>query len=239
MYLSPLPMKRLLSSVATIGLLTTPALALAHESQNFTIGGQSYSFVVGSLNEPLIVDDKSGVDLAIKLLGEHAEDEAHEDGDSHAAGVPVEGLETTLKVEIKAGNKSKTMDLTTQYGKPGSYKAVFIPTVQTTLTYRIFGEINKIPVDLSFTCNPAGHPVTAEDTTETQISDAVVRTLKKGAFGCPQAKADLGFPEASITTYDLQQSAGQATGPMGTAAIALGALGFVFGLVALKKSSKK
>ncbi len=230
-------MKRLLSSAAAIGLLAAPALALAHESQNFKIGGTEYTFVVGSLNEPLVVDDKSGVELTVTTVEEHAEGamEAHEDGDEHEAGGPVTGLESTLKVEIKAGDKSRTMDLTTVYGKPGSYKAVFIPTVQTTLTYRFFGEINKIPVDVSFTCNPAGHPATAEDKTETQISDAVVRTLKKGAFGCAQAKADLGFPEPSMTTYDLQESIGHATGPMGTTGTVFGILGFIFGAAALNK----
>ena len=38
--------------------------AYAHQRQLFTIGNTDYLFVVGSLNEPIFVDDKSGVDFA-------------------------------------------------------------------------------------------------------------------------------------------------------------------------------
>ena len=39
--------------------------AYAHQRQLFTIGNDDYLFVVGSLNEPIFVDDKTGVDLAV------------------------------------------------------------------------------------------------------------------------------------------------------------------------------
>ena len=38
--------------------------AYAHQRQLFTIGNDDYLFVVGSLNEPIFVDDKTGVDMA-------------------------------------------------------------------------------------------------------------------------------------------------------------------------------
>jgi hypothetical protein len=39
-------------------------VAFAHQRQLFTIGDKDYLFVVGSLNEPIFVDDKSGVEFA-------------------------------------------------------------------------------------------------------------------------------------------------------------------------------
>ena len=39
--------------------------AFAHQRQLYTIGNQDYLIVIGSLNEPIFVDDKSGVDLRV------------------------------------------------------------------------------------------------------------------------------------------------------------------------------
>ena len=44
--------------------LANMQFALAHQSQLFTIGDKDYLFEVGSLNEPVFVDDKSGVEFA-------------------------------------------------------------------------------------------------------------------------------------------------------------------------------
>jgi hypothetical protein len=38
-------------------------MAFAHQRQLFTIGDKDYLFVVGSIGEPLYVDQKSGVEL--------------------------------------------------------------------------------------------------------------------------------------------------------------------------------
>lgn len=213
----------LTSTVLSAAILAAvmPMIASAHEHQTFRIGDKTYSFTVGSLNEPVAVDDKSGVELSVSEVADaHGEEEAaHVGGEEHAAATPVLDVEKTMKVEVSAGGKKRAFDLVTQYGKPGSYKAVFIPTVQTTLTYRFFGTINTAPVDLSFTCNPAGHAVAPEDNAETPMGEGVVRVQKSGAFGCPVAKADLGFPEPATTLYDLRQGGGSDTaGP-----IALGA----------------
>lgn len=188
--ISSLPMlhflKFLLSAVVFL-----PTLTLAHETQEFRISGNNYKFVVGSLNEPVIIDDKSGVELTVtRMTGTGSE-------------TAVEGLDQTLKVELSAGDKTKELPLTTQFGKPGAYKAVFFPTVQTTIAYRIFGTLEGSDIDLTFECNPAGHPATADDRAEVTISGNVTRTLKRGSFGCPQAKAELGFPEPSATMVEV------------------------------------
>jgi hypothetical protein len=50
---------------ALVSLVSVTPQAFAHERQLYTIGGQDYLIVIGSLNEPIIVDDKSGVDLRV------------------------------------------------------------------------------------------------------------------------------------------------------------------------------
>lgn len=238
-YLSPLLMahsRRFISSLGLLSLFVLPASAFAHEHQTFRIGDKTYDFVIGSLNEPVNVDDKSGLDLAVSVANEHAEDETHVEGDSHAASTPVQGLEKTLKVELQAAGKTKELPITTQYGKPGSYKAIFIPTVATTLTYRIFGTIDGNSVDLSFTCNPAGHPASPEDTTELKISDAVTRISKSGAFGCPVAKAELGFPEPSAAIVDLAND--DDSSATGSIALALSAVALAFGVIGFARSAR-
>lgn len=182
-------------------VLTFPSAVFAHETHIYRIGNQYYKFVVGSLNEPITVDDATGVDLRVNLsLGPHVTEAGH---GHESEEVPVEGLDQSLKVELKAADKTKTLDLRPKFGAPGSYTAKFYPTIQTTYTYRFFGNINDIPIDLSFSCNPAGHPQTEDDTSEVAISDNIVRTFKRGAFGCPTAKADMGFPEQSTSLQEL------------------------------------
>lgn len=181
-------------------VLMSPLTASAHERQVFEIGGKQYLFVVGSLGEPVVVDDKTGVDLRVKLA------DPKNPGDSNSANAKaIEGLDQTLKVEISAGDKKKVFDLKPAYKDPGAYKAVFFPTVQTALTYRFFGTIDGTPVNLSFACNPATESQTAEDKNAVKIDDNVTRTLKVGAFGCPLAKESLGFPEDEMSILGLHE----------------------------------
>ncbi len=183
-----------------------PFTASAHEVQVFEIGGEEYQFVVGSLNEPVVVDDKTGVHLSV-TMPEHAGMAAN---DHHGAAGAVEGLEDTLQVEISAGDAKKVLNLAPIHGEAGAYRAPFYPTVATTYSYRFFGTINETPVDLTFSCNPAGHGTAEEDTTEVEVSDGVTRISKTGSFGCPSPKEAMGFPEASASVRSLE--AGKTTG---------------------------
>lgn len=227
----------ILALSALIALLA-PAAASAHEHQEFVINGARYEFTVGSIGEPVIVDDKSGVELSVMKMPAERPGEAHDhaSGDEHSAGTPVSGLEATLKVEVIAGDAKKTFDLAPTRGEPGAYHAVFFPTVATTLIYRFVGTIDGVQVDLPFTCNPAGHPRTPDDTGETEISDGVTRVHKTGAFGCPQAKADFGFPEPSATLADLSAPAASGPDAATIAALALGGIGSALGLANLLKN---
>jgi hypothetical protein len=220
----------------TVSLLLMPLSALAHQQEVFKIGDKTYSVEIGSLVEPAIVDYPNGVFFSVSLASEDEAEETEAAADHHEGENTVEGLEKTLKAEVSAGDKKKVMDVQPIRGQPGQYQALFIPTIQTTLTYRIFGTIDNVPVDLSFTCNPAGHPVSEEDKAATPMGENVTRILKKGAFGCPAAKADLGFPEAAPSLYELSSEQGMNWGLIGAV---LGALGLVAGGGAWMKASKR
>jgi hypothetical protein len=58
---------------------------------------------------------------------------------------PVEGLEKTLKVEVKAGPHARVFELSPRFREPGKYDAVFYPTVATTYSYRVVGTLNGTP----------------------------------------------------------------------------------------------
>jgi len=218
-------------SLAFLGMLLSPVAAMAHETQQFQIGDETYTIVIGSRNEPTAVDDKAGVELTVTQGTVVHDDTNAAPGHQDPTIGPVSGLEKTLKVEVSAGDQKKTFDLSPTWGKPGSYEAVFIPTVQTTYTYRLLGTINGVTVDLPFMCNPAGHPQTAEDTARVEVSQNVTRILKRGAFGCPTAKEALGFPEPAPSLRSLSGS----SGGTGTA---LGIVALVFSIIALGRTRK-
>lgn len=202
--------------------------AVAHENHTYRIGEKTYQFTVGSLNEPVAVDDKTGLDFRVASLTKPG-----------AEGTPVAGLDQTLKVELSAGGKKKVFNIQPSFGQAGSYKTAFYPTVQTTLSYRIFGTMDNVPVDLTFTCNPAGHPRSPDDNTEVKLSDQVTRLSKRGAFGCPGAKADMGFPEPASSGYELQTKLNSLDAAIADArsgsdrAMTIGLAGAVFGLIGL------
>ena len=175
----------LLSMAVLIGLAGS---ALAHQRQLLQVGSTGYLLVVGSLDEPVFTGDKSGVDLTVLVP------DAAAPMDSRAEKAkPVEGLEKTLKVEVKAGPHARVFELEPRFRAPGRYDAVFYPTVATTYTYRVFGTINGAPFDVTFACSPAGH-IAGEDRSVLKVSADVTRKGQMGSFGCPRARSEAEFP---------------------------------------------
>jgi hypothetical protein len=225
-------------SVATlvIAYFSAAPLASAHERDTFKIGGKYYILTVGSLNEPFVVDNISGVDLRVsQVAGPAGAGSSKETG----KGTPLTGLEQTLKVELAAGNKKETLSFDPSDEAPGSYVANFIPTVQTTYSYRIFGTINNSPVDLTFTCVTGEVSETAEDSSQLKVSDTIARINKVGAFACPAPRKNMGFPEPSLSSYELNQNAqdlavaAQMAGKQAKTAQALSIVGIIAGLLGI------
>ncbi len=169
----------------------------AHQRQLFTIGNTDYLFVVGSLNEPIFIDDKTGVDFAAYSP------DPNDPVNSKANGTkPIEGLENILKIELAAGDKKKVLNFEPAYQNPGHYEATFFPTIETTYNYTLIGNMNGTDFRATWTCSPAeGEPMS--DNSTVQISDNVIRKAMLGSFGCPQPRANLGFPEPYLTNNEI------------------------------------
>jgi len=189
-------------AISTITMLLVAFLGTqivsAHERRLYTIGDQDYLFVVGSINEPVFVDDRSGVEASV------SSPDPTDPMNSQANGTkPIEGL--TLKTDVTAGGKNMTLDLEPAFRDPGHYEANFYPTVPTTYSYTVYGDINGTAFRDTFTCSPAGESEPAQDNSTVTISDGVTRIGQAGGFGCIESRADISFPEQYISNYELQQ----------------------------------
>jgi hypothetical protein len=175
-------------------------VAFAHQRQLFTIGDKDYLFVVGSINEPVYIDDKSGVELSAYWP------DPSDPVNSMANGTkPIEGLEKMLKVEISAGDKRKVLEFEPAFMEPGHYEAPFFPTIETTYNYTLFGGINGTAFNTTWTCSPAGgegvEPIS--DNSTVRISENVTRKSTIGSFGCPLPRSDAGFPEPYMSNNEI------------------------------------
>jgi hypothetical protein len=180
---------RIACAIAALALWGTPAAA--HERHILQIGASDYLVVVGFLHEPVYTGDRSGMDLRIVIP------DRSNPLDARAPEVkPVENVDKVLKVEVKAGPHARVFDLKPTYGAPGRYETVFYPMVATTYSFRLFGTVDKVPVDLTFACNPLGH-VSVEDKNTVQLSEQVIRKALIGSFGCPAERAHVEFPPMS------------------------------------------
>jgi hypothetical protein len=224
------------AAALVLAFLCVASPASAHERDTFKIGGKYYVLTVGSLNEPFVVDNISGVDLRVaQVAGPAGNGSSKEAG----KGTPVTGLERTLKVELAAGDKRETLSFDPSNAAPGSYVASFIPTVQTTYSYRIFGTIDGSAVDVIFTCAIGEVSETAEDNTQSKVSDSVTRLNKIGAFACPAPRKSMGFPEPSLSAYELSQNtqslaaAAQMAGKQAATAQVMAIAGIVAGFLGI------
>jgi hypothetical protein len=134
------------AALALFALL--PAWAGAHESRDVADG--QYHLVVGFLNEPVAVGDKSGLDLRVSK----PDPTGTPDAEGGTAGIPVEGLETTLQAEVLYGDQKMALTLEPRFGEPGAYAGWFYPNAAGTYAFHIFGTIEGVAIDETFTSGP-------------------------------------------------------------------------------------
>jgi len=131
-------MKRiaLLGAIATLAVLAGGLLlggpASAHERRN--VG--PFSFVVGWINEPALLNQPNSVDLRITKT---------------ADSTPVIGAEKSLKVEIQADGQKLAADLTPRFGTPGAYNANVTPTKTGSFSFVFTGNIDGTTINEKFT----------------------------------------------------------------------------------------
>jgi len=163
----------------------------------YTIGDQDYWITVGSIGEPVFVDDKSGAEAFIRVA------DPSNPLDRNANGTKLlDGMEKTLKFEISAGDKKKVFELEPAFNDPGHYEAVFYPTVETTYNYRLFGTINNVTISFDFQCQTAEGEGQQDNSTK-QVSEGVTQKAQRGGFGCITSRADVAFPEPYVSNDEL------------------------------------
>jgi len=124
------------AAAAAAVLALSAGSVLAHEVRQ--VG--DYTIVIGFIDEPVFVGQKSGLEILITT------------GDEQ----PVEGLEETLTAEAIQGDASRELTLSPRFGEPGWYQAFFFPTRAGAYTFRITGSIEGQEIDESFTSSPEG-----------------------------------------------------------------------------------
>jgi hypothetical protein len=139
--------RSLISVLAIVAILALPALAAGHESRDVADG--QYRLVVGFLNEPVAVGDKSGLDLRVSKPAPAGTPDT--DGDGF---VPVEGLETTIQAEVFYTDQNMALTVSPRFGQPGAYASYFYPNAVGDYSFRIFGTIEGVAIDETFTSGP-------------------------------------------------------------------------------------
>jgi hypothetical protein len=124
----------LAAAVAVLAL--SAGAVVAHEVRQ--VG--DYTIVIGFINEPVFVGQKSGLEILVTT------------GDEQ----PVEGLEKTLAAEAIQGEDSRQLTLGPRFGEPGWYQAFFFPTRAGAYTFHITGSIEGQEIDETFTSGPEG-----------------------------------------------------------------------------------
>jgi hypothetical protein len=116
-------------------LVALPATTLAHERR--TIAGGKYDVVVGWDVEPTYLNQKNGATIRISEAGSNP-------------AVPVQGVEKTLKVQIRQGAQSREFPLTAVFGQSGYYRADILPTRAGDYVWTFVGSINADQVNEKF-----------------------------------------------------------------------------------------
>jgi hypothetical protein len=177
-------------------VLAGPAFAHGHVE----VG--DYELTIGFRAEPALQGEPNGLDLLVT-------DTRTEE--------PVNGLESSLKAELIFGASQRTFDLRPQFGRDGAYTAYVLPTEPGDYTWRIFGEIEGTPVDVSMTSSP--------DT-----------------FSTVEPKSAISFPADEPATADLSAALASSARTaqialiLGVVALLLGATGFTLGLRTARRS---
>ena len=158
-------LKKLLPALVAACLLTLcAAVAAAHEHRNV----HEYNFVVGFIQEPAFEGLLNAVSVRITKMPEaeghgnemHGESEEDEEDDEMSMsmaghghdGIPVEGLESTLVVEVThmSSGIMRQMALEPVRADAGHYTAYFIPTATGQYIFRFVGSIEGQTIDETF-----------------------------------------------------------------------------------------
>jgi hypothetical protein len=114
--------------------------ALAHNSK--LVAGDQYRVSVGFINEPILTNERNGLDLAIRLAGEKD---------------TIADLESGLRAEVIApgGNSRRELPIRARYGHPGRYTFDVVLTEPGQYSIRVWGQIRGAAFDETFEISEA------------------------------------------------------------------------------------
>ncbi|GAB4516974.1 MAG: hypothetical protein OHK0046_23110 [Anaerolineae bacterium] len=132
----------LLVLVMTVFSFVIPAVA--HEGRE--VG--EYNLVFGWRVEPALVGVANGPEILISLH-EHGEEAEGEDSE-HGHDAEASAMDVSLQVEVSFGPATRTLELYPVFGETGHYVADLIPTRPGDYTFRVFGTIDGVDIDETF-----------------------------------------------------------------------------------------
>jgi hypothetical protein len=187
--------------VAVVAAIALTAPAAAHEHRHVA----GYDVVVGMIGEPVFTGQKSGLEFNVET----------EDG------TPVTGLADTLQAQAIYGSSTRDLPLSPRFGADGWYQSVFFPTAAGPYTFRIFGTINGVAVDESFS---------AGEDTFGEVEEATTGQFPVALPPADQVAADAerGASAADQLTWALL---------LGGAGVLLGLAGLAVGWMAMRRRS--
>jgi hypothetical protein len=225
--------KTWLTLVVIAALALSSSAVLAHEDREK--GG--YQFVVGFMNEPAHEGFENAVSFRVTKPAP-AETHSHEEGAEHeeVEMVPVEGLESTVQVEVThlPTGVSKTLPLRSVWSDPGHYAADLIPTAPGKYRFRFFGTLEGTELDESFESGPD---------TFSEIQSAEVLQFPEPLPSVREVESAVrGAQSAAQEAQDAASSASSAASSASTLAIigiVLGAVGVVSGIGGVAMGMRK
>ena len=208
-------MKRfaLLGAMATLavmaGALLLGTTASAHERRN--VG--AFTFVVGWVNEPALLNQPNSVDLRITRTADSA---------------PVTGAEKTLKAEISADGQKLNGDLSPRFNTPGAYNLSLTPTKTGSFTFTFTGTLEGIAINEKFTAGPGTFGLIEEPKAFPQSLPAIQDV----------AKSVDALREGSVSGANKSDSSSSETAlNIAIVSLIVGSAGLGFGVYGLSKRS--
>jgi hypothetical protein len=182
-----------------MALLLLPSSALAHERR--TIGNGKYDVVVGWDVEPAYQGLKNAASIRISQAGSNP-------------AVPIQGVERTLRVQIRQGASTKEFPLRAVFGQQGYYVADILPTREGDYQWTFVGSIGEDQINEKF------------DSADGKFNG--VEPVAGLQFPAVAADAQQAFAAASVA-----QSEAQTARTLAFVGIGLGVLGLLAALAAL------
>jgi hypothetical protein len=193
---------RQLIPFAIVLWLSLSAYGTASAHGHIEVG--EYELTIGFHSEPALQGEPNGLDLFVAV---------------HETGEPVNGLEDSLQAEISYGRARKTLRLRPQFGQDGAYTADLLLTEAGDYTFRIFGDIQGTPVDVSLTSGP----------------DTFSPVEPKAAISFPGEEPSASALGASV---DAAANAARLALLIGVVAAVFGVAGIAFGYLGYKAARR-